>query len=180
VSAEERGEGSRSLRHTESPAGMAAVGSPMRSRETCEEEEEEGATERSGYGRTPAPRPHGSVCWGLRTGGGEAGNGGVQPSLGKLVGETGLVFAFVSHYLHLFYLAINYINFPQIESVLPVMVTGKRSSCPCLTPQVFPYFLPPSCDGGRARERLGGRLAAAKANPHLSEYVEWSGSSCRL
>lgn len=50
---------------------------------------------------------------------GEPGNKGVGMKEGVLI------FAFVSHHPTLFSLEINYINFPQVESVLPMTVIGK-------------------------------------------------------
>lgn len=54
----------------------------------------------------------------------------------------------VSHYPNL-KLAINYITFPQVESVLSVMVTGKQTPCLCLDLKALPSnFLPYPVDKG--------------------------------
>ena len=69
--------------------------------------------------------------------------------LGRRGGGSGKVFLVLTLRLTIllyFWMAINEINFPQVESALPVMVISKRSPCPCLDPQAFSsHFLPLPC-----------------------------------
>lgn len=76
-----------------------------------------------GAARTgPSPLPSAGV-----------GNGGWEGQV--------LVVSFVSYLATLFQLAIKAITFPQVQSVLPMMVVGKGS--PCLNPQVCPTLFSP-------------------------------------
>jgi len=85
---------------------------------------EEEAAVRSHHELTPLPTPRLSLrCsgrWGYKR-----NEGGKLNPEGKGVGKDVLVFVFVSHHPNLFQVVISEINFPQVKSVLPVMVTGK-------------------------------------------------------
>jgi len=71
---------------------------------------------------------------------------------------------FVSHYTNPFSLAINEVNYPQVESALPVTVAGKRCPCLYLSPQAFSsHFVTLSpVEGGEVWQRLGGQLVAGQ------------------
>lgn len=73
---------------------------------------------------TAIPVPHILVL----LGGDEVETSGVKLSLGRESdeGNAFLCFDLISHYLSLLYLMGNILNcFPQVESVLPLTVTGK-------------------------------------------------------
>lgn len=60
-------------------------------------------------------------------------------------------------------------NFPQIKTVLPMMVTGKKSSHLSLNPQAFPFYFLPLCSwGGGMRERVGGYLTTNQGQPNTA------------
>lgn len=59
-----------------------------------------------------------------------------------------------------------YINFPQVEFTLSIMVTGKLSPSLFLSPSPFSsYFLSLSCGEGMVKGWLGGYLAASQDQP---------------
>lgn len=102
-----------------------------------------------------------------------------QPHLCTLMGEQLRVkgeswgwergcsaFVFVSDYLILLYLIIDWATFPQVKYVLPMVATGKWFCCLCLKLRDFlSHYFHLITWGGGMREQLYGSLALGHCLP---------------
>jgi len=90
--------------------------------------------------------------------------------MGKVKGDVGgrwfLALVFVSHHQTQFLISNNVTTFTQVDSVLPMTVTGKWFLCLFLNPWAFPsYFLPHAVEKGEWVSGLVGIWHLARVNP---------------